>query len=50
MRTRPVATMTAAILLSVAAPFLSAAAQASTTDDHCEQPVTLEKKCENTKG
>ena len=46
MRSRLLAAMTAAIL---AAPFLSAAAQASTTDDHCEDPVTVEKKCEKTK-
>ncbi len=45
MRTRLVVAMTAAIL---AVPFLSAAADASAAPDHkCDDPVAVEKKCDD---
>ena len=49
MRTRLLAAMTAAILVSVAAPFLSAAAPASSLDEKCDHAVGAEHKCEKTK-
>jgi hypothetical protein len=47
MRIRLLAAMTAAIL---AMPLLSAAADVSSADHHCDTALSSERKCDETKG